>query len=90
MFAGAAQWLAHLGAPRLQPVVNAFKYDSTANTLTPVTAGGVALTTAAIPTQVGGFKCAAGTLLLGVPAAAIRCKSASRSDGPHGCRVDGV
>jgi type IV pilus assembly protein PilA len=32
-------------------------------TLTPVTAAGVALTTAAIPTQVGGFKCAAGSLL---------------------------
>ena len=31
-------------------------------TLTPTTAAGVALTVAAIPTQVGGFKCAAGTI----------------------------
>ena len=31
-------------------------------TLTPTDAGGTALTVAAIPTQVGGFKCAAGTM----------------------------
>ena len=31
-------------------------------TLTPQTAAGAALTVAAIPTQVGGFKCAAGTI----------------------------
>jgi len=31
-------------------------------TLTPTTAAGVALTTAAIPTQVGAFKCAKGTM----------------------------
>jgi len=31
-------------------------------TLTPTTAAGVALTVAAIPTQVGGFKCAKGTI----------------------------
>jgi type IV pilus assembly protein PilA len=31
-------------------------------TLTPTTSGGTTLTVAAIPTQVGGFKCAAGTM----------------------------
>ena len=31
-------------------------------TLTPTTSAGVALTAAAIPTKVGGFKCAAGTI----------------------------
>ncbi len=36
--------------------------DGKTITLTPMTSGGTALTTAAIPTQVGTFKCAAGTM----------------------------
>ncbi|MBH9578387.1 pilin [Inhella proteolytica] len=36
--------------------------DTKTITLTPMTSAGVALTTASIPTQVGTFKCAAGTM----------------------------